>query len=88
MIHNPLKVCTGRVAYPANELPPRKDAYTPLAKQSETVDLMSKDRNSREDQSLGDKMKAGEPMMERAVRALRRYHETQETQPAEKVEKV
>ncbi|MHC8392675.1 hypothetical protein ACYZT8_03250 [Pseudomonas sp. LB3P93] len=49
---------------------------------------MSKDRNSREDQSLGDKMKAGEPMMERAVQALRRYHETQETQPAEKVEKL
>ncbi|AZE47265.1 hypothetical protein C4K04_1575 [Pseudomonas chlororaphis] len=47
---------------------------------------MNKDRNSREDQSLGDKIKAGEPLMERAVQALRRYHEAQETQPAEKVE--
>ena len=47
---------------------------------------MNKDRNSREDQGLGDKMKAGEPLMARAVQALRRYHEAQETQPAEKVE--
>ena len=49
---------------------------------------MIKDRNRREDLSLGDKMKAGEPLMERAVQALRRYHEAQETQPAEKVEKL
>ncbi|WP_095143284.1 MULTISPECIES: hypothetical protein [unclassified Pseudomonas] len=49
---------------------------------------MNKDRNSGEDQSLGDKMKAGEPLMERAVQALRRYHEAQETQPAREVEKL
>ncbi|WP_053269246.1 hypothetical protein [Pseudomonas chlororaphis] len=33
-------------------------------------------------------MKAGELLMERALQALRRYHEAQETQPAEKVEKL
>lgn len=49
---------------------------------------MNKNRNIREDQSLGDKMKAGEPLMERAVQASRRYHEVQETKPAEKVEKL
>lgn len=49
---------------------------------------MSRDRDSREDQSLGEKMKTGEPLMERAVQALRRYHEAQETQPAEKAEKL
>ncbi|VVO01556.1 hypothetical protein [Pseudomonas fluorescens] len=49
---------------------------------------MNKDRNSREDQSLGDKMKAGEPLMERATQALRRYHEAQETQPVREVEKL
>lgn len=49
---------------------------------------MSKDRYSREDQSLGEKMRAGEPLMERAVQALRRYHEAQETQSAEEVEKL
>ena len=38
---------------------------------------MNKDRNSREDQSLGDKIKAGEPLMERAVQALRCHHEAQ-----------
>lgn len=46
---------------------------------------MSKDRNSREDQSQGDKMKVGDPLIERAVQALRWYHEAQEAQPAEKV---
>jgi predicted trehalose synthase len=49
---------------------------------------MSKDRDSREDQNLGEKMKAGEPLMERAMQALRRYHEAQETQPEEEVEKL
>ncbi|MHC8400299.1 hypothetical protein ACYZTX_12670 [Pseudomonas sp. MDT1-17] len=49
---------------------------------------MSKDRDSRGDQSLGEKVKAGEPVMEQAVQALRRYHEAQETQPAEEVEKL
>lgn len=43
---------------------------------------------SKEDQGLGEKMKAGEPLMELAVQALRRYHEAQETQPAEEVEKL
>ena len=46
---------------------------------------MSKDI---EGQSLVDKMKAGEPLMEQAMQALRRYHEAQETQPAEEVEKL
>lgn len=41
-----------------------------------------------EGKSLSEKIKAGEPLMERAVQALRRYHEAQETQPAEKVEKL
>jgi predicted trehalose synthase len=49
---------------------------------------MNKDRHSREDQSLGDKIKAGELLMEQAVQALRRYHEAQETRPAEEVEKL
>lgn len=49
---------------------------------------MSKDRDSREDQSLGEKVKAGEPLMEQAMQALRCYHEAQETQPAEEVEKL
>lgn len=49
---------------------------------------MIKDRNRREDLSLSDKVKADEPLMERAVQALRRYHEAQETQPVEKVEKL
>jgi hypothetical protein len=31
---------------------------------------MNKDRNIKEDQSLGNKMKAGEPLMERPVQAL------------------
>lgn len=46
------------------------------------------DRDSREDQSLGDNMKAGEPLMERAVQALRGYHEAQETQSDEKMEEL
>jgi hypothetical protein len=49
---------------------------------------MSEDRDSEEDQSLGEKVKAGEPLMEQAVQALRRYHEAQETEPAEEVEKL
>ena len=49
---------------------------------------MNKDRSRREDQSLCDKVKAGEPLMEQAVQALRRYHEAQETRPAEEVEKL
>jgi predicted trehalose synthase len=49
---------------------------------------MSKDRDSREDRSLGEKVKTGESLMELAVQALRRYHKAQETQPAEEVEKL
>lgn len=49
---------------------------------------ISEDRDSEEDQSLGEKVKAGEPLMEQAVQALRRYHEAQETGPAEEVEKL
>ena len=43
---------------------------------------------SKEDQRLGDKMTAGEPLMERAVQALRRYYEAQETQPEREMEKL
>lgn len=39
-----------------------------------------------EDKGLGEKVKAGEPLMEQAVQALRRYYEAQETQLAEEVE--
>ncbi|MGF6455282.1 hypothetical protein [Pseudomonas frederiksbergensis] len=49
---------------------------------------MNKDSNSREGQSLGEKVKAGEQLMQQAVQALRRYHEAQETQPEEEVEKL
>ncbi|UVJ45561.1 hypothetical protein NVV94_08390 [Pseudomonas sp. LS1212] len=49
---------------------------------------MRKDRDSKEDQSLGEKMQAGEPLMEHAMQALRRYYEAQEVQPAEEVEKL
>ena len=37
---------------------------------------------------LVDKMKAGEPLLERALEALRRYHDSQGTQPAEEVERL
>ena len=49
---------------------------------------MIKDRDSKENQSLSEMMEAGEPLMEQAVQALRRYHEAQEAQPAEEVEKL
>ena len=49
---------------------------------------ISEDMDSEEDQSLGEKVKAGEPLMEQAVQALRHYHEAQETEPAEEVEKL
>ncbi len=37
---------------------------------------------------MGDRMKAGEPWVVRAVEALRRYREVQCPQPAEEVEKL
>lgn len=49
---------------------------------------MSKDKNVGEGQSLGEKIKAGEQLMERAKQALRRYRKAQETQPAREVEKL
>lgn len=49
---------------------------------------MARGRDRRDDQSLGEKMKAGEPLMEQAVQALCRYHEAQETKPGEEVEKL
>lgn len=41
---------------------------------------MSKNRDSEEDQRLGEKVKAGEPLIEQVVHALRRHHEAQDTQ--------
>jgi len=49
---------------------------------------MSKDREGGEGRSLLVKIKAGEPLMELAVQALRRYHEAQETQSVKDVEKL
>lgn len=49
---------------------------------------MDKNRDGKDYPSLSQKMKAGEPLMEQAAQALRRYHEAQETQPAEEVEKL
>jgi hypothetical protein len=37
---------------------------------------------------LDEKIKAGEPLMKRAIEALRRYHEAQGVQPAEEVERL
>lgn len=39
-------------------------------------------------EGLGEKIKAGEPLMEQAMQALRRYHEAQGVQPAEEVERL
>ncbi|WP_259740101.1 hypothetical protein [Pseudomonas brassicacearum] len=49
---------------------------------------MSNDSNHREGQSLVDKIKEGEPLMARAVDALRRYHEALGTQSADEVERL
>lgn len=49
---------------------------------------MSNDGNHREGQSLIDKIKEGEPLMTRAVDALRRYHEAQGTLSADEVERL
>jgi hypothetical protein len=46
------------------------------------------DSNHREGQSLVDKIKEGEPLMTRAVDALRRYHEAQGAQSADEVERL
>ncbi len=50
-------------------------------KQSKTVDSMNKE-------DLDEKIKAGEPLMERAMQALRCYHEAQGVQPVEEVERL
>jgi hypothetical protein len=49
---------------------------------------MSNDSNHREGQSLVDKIKEGEPLMTRAVDALRRYHKAQGAQSANEVERL
>ncbi|MBU6959676.1 hypothetical protein KRR23_18295 [Pseudomonas sp. CVAP len=49
---------------------------------------MSNDSNHREGKSLVDKIKEGEPLMARAVDALRRYHEAQGTQSADEIERL
>jgi hypothetical protein len=49
---------------------------------------MSKEKDVGEGQSLGEKIKAGEWLIERAKQALRRYHKAQKTQPAREVEKL
>lgn len=54
----------------------------------EVVDTMSKDKNVCEGQCLGEKIKSGEWLMERAKQVLRRYHKAQGTQPAREVEKL
>ncbi|MEG2041834.1 MAG: hypothetical protein RR068_12085, partial [Hafnia sp.] len=54
----------------------------------EVAGTMSKDKNVGECQSLGEKIKAGERLMERAKQALRRYRTAQETHPAREVEKL
>lgn len=61
---------------------------TALTKGSKAVEIMSKDRDSREDQSPSEKIKEGEPLMERAMQALHWYHDAQMTQPAEEVERL
>ena len=37
---------------------------------------------------LGEKIMAGEPLMQRAMEALRRYHEAQGVRPVEEVERL
>ncbi|MNJ31095.1 hypothetical protein D3C81_2134560 [compost metagenome] len=39
-------------------------------------------------EGLGAKIKAGEPLMQKAMEALRRYHEAQGVQPVEEVERL
>lgn len=49
---------------------------------------MSKDDERGSVPGLGDKMAAGDELLERALQALRQYHEAEGVQPAEEVERL